>query len=85
MTALECFSIFGYVVGNWNPFTMKTPKENMKKLPATNTSDGEIYLVNKEEVFLPDDLQLRRIFETVEVPLFAWLLRQLSATWNMFF
>ncbi|PPD86168.1 hypothetical protein GOBAR_DD16901 [Gossypium barbadense] len=76
VTALECFSFWVYVVDNWNPFTMKTLKENMTKLPATNSSTGEIYLVNKEEVFLPDDLQLKMIFENVEVPLFAWLPRQ---------
>ncbi|XVE95086.1 hypothetical protein REPUB_Repub02eG0066000 [Reevesia pubescens] len=78
VTAVECFSFFAFVIDNWNPLTLETLKENLTKLPATTFTSDEIYLVSREEVFLPDDLQLKRIFENVGVPLFTWLPRHNS-------
>ncbi|OMO57453.1 hypothetical protein COLO4_35378 [Corchorus olitorius] len=78
VTAVECFSFFGFVLDNLNQCTLEALKKNLTKLPATIGRSEEIYLVSKEEVFVPDDLQLKRIFENVEVPLFTWFSRQRS-------
>ncbi|XVE70251.1 hypothetical protein DITRI_Ditri10aG0057500 [Diplodiscus trichospermus] len=78
VTALECLSLFSFVLDNWTPVTIEALKKNLTKLPATTCTIEEIYLVSREEVFLSDDLQLKRIFENVGVPLFTWLPKQSS-------
>ncbi|OMP11622.1 hypothetical protein CCACVL1_00391 [Corchorus capsularis] len=72
VTAVECFSFFAFFLDNFNPCILEALQKNLTKLPATTGKSEKIYLVSKEEVFLPDDLQLKRIFENAEVPLFTW-------------
>ncbi|OMO50899.1 hypothetical protein CCACVL1_30167 [Corchorus capsularis] len=76
VTAMECFSFFSFVLDNWNLCTLETLKKKLTKVPATTSTGEEIYLVSREDVFLPDDLQLKRLFDQAGVPLFTWLPRQ---------
>ncbi|CAB4280436.1 unnamed protein product [Prunus armeniaca] len=52
--------------------TEKALSEALVKVPVTSGSD-EIFLLNKCDVFLPDDLQLKDLFEKSSThPLFVW-------------
>ncbi|KAK9939066.1 hypothetical protein M0R45_015775 [Rubus argutus] len=73
VTVEECSSFWKYVVDNWNSELEDLLQKNLNKLPATISMAEEIYLINKEEVFIADDLQLKEIFLSFDkAPLFVW-------------
>ncbi|KAF4396679.1 hypothetical protein G4B88_028993 [Cannabis sativa] len=57
----------------WNDWTSSSD-HHVSKLCATaaTCSHDKIHLVDKESVFIPDDLHLKNIFENVSLPLFVW-------------
>ncbi|PRQ46163.1 putative histidine kinase-like ATPase domain-containing protein [Rosa chinensis] len=73
VTLVECCSFWEYVIDNWNPKVEETLRQKLTKLPATKSTAEEIYLINRTEVFLADDLQLKKTFLSYdEAPLFVW-------------
>ncbi|KAL6296081.1 hypothetical protein ACE6H2_004223 [Prunus campanulata] len=79
VTVAECSSFWEFVVGNWNQQVEDTLKQNLTKLPATVDTVDEPYLVSREEVFIADDLQLKKIFSSSnKVPLFVWIPKSIS-------
>lgn len=69
----ECSSFWEYMSKNWNSVTEEILKKNIIMLPATIISSKGIQLVEKSELFIPDDLQLKKLFTSVtEKPLFVW-------------
>ncbi|CAK9183112.1 unnamed protein product [Ilex paraguariensis] len=65
-------SFWNYISEHWNPCTEMALKISMTMLPAMDIS-GKVMLVEKEELFIPDDMHLRMAFtEASEKPLFVW-------------
>nr|DAD22702.1 TPA_asm: hypothetical protein HUJ06_024165 [Nelumbo nucifera] len=70
----ECCAFWLYVLRNWSSNSMmgKLLSNSLSKLPV-DTGTGEILLVGKQDVFIPDDLQLKDLFEKASLhPLFVW-------------
>lgn len=68
-----CCSFWEYVIANWNSEVAETLRQKLTKLPATKSTSEKIYLTNRTEVFLADDLQLKKNFLRYdEAPLFVW-------------
>lgn len=69
----DCSCFWRHMIDNWSSDTEAILKKNIIKLPACTLYDGGICLVEKNEVFIPDDLQLRKMFaEVSKEPLFMW-------------
>ncbi|KAF4379461.1 hypothetical protein G4B88_024446 [Cannabis sativa] len=68
----KCRSFWEGISKHWKPETIEAFKQHFTKLSATTGLDDEIHLVDKENVFIPDDLRLKSIFESVSLPLFVW-------------
>lgn len=68
----KCLSFWECISKNWKPETEETLEQNLTKFSATTCLNDTIHLVNKELVFIPDNLRLRKIFSNVSVPWFAW-------------
>ncbi|XP_068308008.1 uncharacterized protein [Pyrus communis] len=74
VTVRECSSFCEYIVDNWNQDVEENLKLNLIRLPATMSTVEEIYLMSREEVFIADDLQLKKIFSSFDkAPLFVWI------------
>ena len=74
VTAKECCSFWDYILKNWSPHTEDFLKKRLTKVPATTSTSERIHLVSKELVFIPDDLQLKHFFSSIDgIPLFVWL------------
>ncbi|KAH7847933.1 hypothetical protein Vadar_031793 [Vaccinium darrowii] len=72
VSSVELHSFWGYLAENWSALTERTIKKGITMLPAITTS-GIIQLVDRDEVFIPDDLKLKKLFgEVTEKPLFVW-------------
>ncbi|XP_058185661.1 uncharacterized protein LOC131302885 [Rhododendron vialii] len=72
VSSVELHSFWGYIAENWSAITERTVKKGLTMLPA-NTITGEVQLANRDEVFIPDDLKLKKLFgEASEKPLFVW-------------
>ncbi|KAL6955023.1 hypothetical protein U1Q18_041630 [Sarracenia purpurea var. burkii] len=72
VSSAELQSFWGYISENWNCITEKTIRKGLTMLPAT-TPSGTIQLAARDEVFIPDDLQLKKSFmEASDRPLFVW-------------
>ncbi|KAL7191652.1 hypothetical protein ACSBR2_023687 [Camellia fascicularis] len=67
----ECCAFWKFVMKHWSSKTEKFLAENLLKLPVFSGSD-EILLVDKRDVFIADDLQLKDIFEQSCNKLFVW-------------
>ncbi|XP_077227223.1 uncharacterized protein LOC143860448 isoform X2 [Tasmannia lanceolata] len=72
LTCPECGTFLLFVTKHWNKKTEKLLTDSMKKLPVGSAS-GEILLLDKQDVFIPDDLQLKDLFEKASPePIFVW-------------
>ncbi|KAJ7945657.1 ATP/DNA-binding protein [Quillaja saponaria] len=58
----ECCKFWGFIVQHWNPKTEKKLAQSLMKLPAGSGSEG-VFLVDKHDVFIADDLQLKHLFQ----------------------
>ncbi|XP_028082517.1 uncharacterized protein LOC114283846 [Camellia sinensis] len=68
----ECCAFWKFVMKHWSSKTEKFLAENLLKLPVFSGSD-EILLVDKRDVFIADDLQLKDLFkQSSRNPLFVW-------------
>ncbi|KAG5528305.1 hypothetical protein RHGRI_029096 [Rhododendron griersonianum] len=72
VSSVELHSFWGYIAENWSTITERTVKKGITMLPAITIS-GVVQLANRDEVFIPDDLKLKKLFgEASEKPLFVW-------------
>nr|GMC69936.1 Sacsin like [Ipomoea batatas] len=69
----ECCAFWEFIVNHWSSKTQKLVAENLSKLPVCSGQDDGILLLDKNDVFIADDLYKKDLFEqsTVE-PLFVW-------------
>ncbi|XP_021767703.1 uncharacterized protein LOC110732097 [Chenopodium quinoa] len=69
----ECSFFWSYILKNWNQEMEDTLKKKLAKVPSS-LPDGNIILVSKELVVVPDDLWPKKIFIGSEgSPLYMWL------------
>ncbi|XP_021754621.1 uncharacterized protein LOC110719947 [Chenopodium quinoa] len=72
LSSTECHSFWSFVLDNWTPETEKVLKQNLTELPAVSSTSG-IRLLRKEEVILPNDLLLKKMFMSLDkCPPFVW-------------
>ncbi|KAL6972990.1 hypothetical protein U1Q18_027164 [Sarracenia purpurea var. burkii] len=68
----ECCAFWQFVLKHWSSRTEKTLAEQLTKLPVISGS-GEILLVERDDAFIADDLQLKELFnQSSSKPLFVW-------------
>ncbi|KAL5558728.1 hypothetical protein UlMin_034939 [Ulmus minor] len=73
VTTNECYSFWAFILKHWNPETLEILKQNLTKISATSWVSDGIHLLNREQVFLPDDLRLVKLFASnASFPLFVW-------------
>jgi len=72
LTDAECSFFWGYMVKNWNSETENVLTKTIAKVPAMSLDKG-ILLLSKENVFIPDNLWLKKMFMNLgDSPLFVW-------------
>ncbi|CAA0837120.1 Unknown protein [Striga hermonthica] len=73
LASCECLAFWSYVARHWGPKAREALSESFQKLPVFSGSGG-ILLVDKRDVFIPDDLYLKDLFErsASSRPLFVW-------------
>nr|XP_017217484.1 PREDICTED: uncharacterized protein LOC108195062 [Daucus carota subsp. sativus] len=72
LTHNESCAFWGFVVKNWSSRTAEILTQQLLKLPVYSGSNA-IILVNKHDVFIADDLQLKDLFEKSSLgQLFVW-------------
>ncbi|GKV36362.1 hypothetical protein SLEP1_g44503 [Rubroshorea leprosula] len=68
----ECNAFWGYVMRQQSSRTERILAERLVKLPVDSGSDG-VLLLDKRDVFIADDLQLKDVFVSHSPhPLFVW-------------
>ncbi|XP_042504941.1 uncharacterized protein LOC122081759 [Macadamia integrifolia] len=72
LTETDCCAFWVNVAKHWTPKAKKLLAENILKVPV-ETGTGGILLSNKQDVFIPDDLQLKDKLQKASLhPLFVW-------------
>ncbi|KAM7252657.1 hypothetical protein ACFE04_008166 [Oxalis oulophora] len=69
ITHAECCAFWGCVVRHWGSHTQKKFADTVTKLPIESTAGG-ISLMDKANIFIADDLQLKEIFQKSAI--FVW-------------
>ncbi|KAL5791559.1 hypothetical protein ACOSP7_000153 [Xanthoceras sorbifolium] len=68
----ECCAFWGCVMRHWSLKTEALVADSLVKLPVDSGSDG-ILLIDRRDVFIADDLQLKDAFEKSSCPsIFVW-------------
>ncbi|KAG6508897.1 hypothetical protein ZIOFF_034279 [Zingiber officinale] len=70
LTVQQCSAFWVFIADNWNCYTQKHLLESISKLPV-QSNDGVI-LSKKQDVFIPDDLFLKELFDMVSETIFVW-------------
>ncbi|KAJ8420838.1 hypothetical protein Cgig2_013393 [Carnegiea gigantea] len=69
----ECSAFWGHVIRYWSTKTEQMISESVAKVPAVCPTSDDVQLVDKLDVFLPDDLLLKDLFgKSSPYPLFVW-------------
>ncbi|XP_019185040.1 PREDICTED: uncharacterized protein LOC109180010 [Ipomoea nil] len=69
----ECCAFWEFIVNHWSSKTQKLVAENLSKLPVCSVHDDGILLLDRNDVFIADDLYKKELFEQSCVdPLFVW-------------
>lgn len=68
---VDCCAFWDFVAKHWSPKIKGLVSDFIRKVPVSMGSGG-IRLVNKDDVFIPNDLQLRDLFEKACPDIFAW-------------
>ncbi|XP_043713019.1 uncharacterized protein LOC122661626 [Telopea speciosissima] len=72
LTESDCCAFWVNVAKLWTEKAKKHFAENLLKVPV-ETGTGGILLSNKQDVFIPDDLQLKDMLQKASIhPLFVW-------------
>jgi sacsin len=69
----KCFKFWMFVLKHLSTNTEKKLSERLIKLPVT-TGSNEVFLLDKEDVFIPDNLHLKTLFEQEKI--FVWYPQQ---------
>ncbi|KAI3688637.1 hypothetical protein L2E82_46363 [Cichorium intybus] len=72
ITHKECCAFWEFVAQNWNPRTEVAFKNNLLKLPVSDCNSDGIFLSDKHDVFIGDDLFLTDLFQSCSRPIFVW-------------
>ncbi|KAK1407154.1 hypothetical protein QVD17_38765 [Tagetes erecta] len=80
ITHTECCAFWGFVVRNWNSNTEETFNKSLSKLPVSSPNSDEIYLSDKRDVFIGDDLFVTDLFQSSPCPIFVWYPQPSSKT-----
>ncbi|KAJ0578478.1 putative histidine kinase/HSP90-like ATPase superfamily [Helianthus annuus] len=80
ITHTECCAFWEFVVKNLNPETEKTFNKSFSKLPVSSPGSDGIFLSDKRDVFISDDLFLTDLFQRCSRPIFVWYPQPSSKT-----
>ncbi|KAL9996665.1 putative histidine kinase/HSP90-like ATPase superfamily [Helianthus debilis subsp. tardiflorus] len=80
ITHSECCAFWEFVVKNWNLKTEETFNQSFSKLPVSSSSSDGIFLSDKRDVFIGDDLFLTDLFQSCSRPTFVWYPQPSSKT-----
>ncbi|KAJ0703887.1 putative histidine kinase/HSP90-like ATPase superfamily [Helianthus annuus] len=80
ITHTECCAFWEFVVKNWNLKTEETFNQSFSKLPVSSSSSDGIFLSDKRDVFIGDDLFLADLFQSCSRPTFVWYPQPSSKT-----
>ncbi|GAU26213.1 hypothetical protein TSUD_354350 [Trifolium subterraneum] len=69
----KCWKFWMFILKHLDTNTEKKLSERLIKLPVT-TGSNEIFLLDKEDVFIPDNLHLKKLFE--QEKFFVWYPQQ---------
>ncbi|CAH1443071.1 unnamed protein product [Lactuca virosa] len=75
ITLHECCAFWEFVVQNWYPTTQETFSNNLLKIPVLDPNSNGIFLFDKRDIFIADDLFLTDLFLQsccYSHPIFAW-------------
>ncbi|CAI9283722.1 unnamed protein product [Lactuca saligna] len=72
ITHEECCAFWEFVVRNWYPRTENTFKNYLWKLPVLDPTSNGIFLVDKRDLFIGDDLFLTDLFKSSSRRIFVW-------------
>ncbi|KAG6508896.1 hypothetical protein ZIOFF_034278 [Zingiber officinale] len=70
LTVQQCSAFWVFIVKHWNSNTEKLLQGSISKVPVQ--SNDEVILSNKQDVFIPDDLLLKELFDKVSGTIFVW-------------
>lgn len=59
----ECCAFWVHVIRHWSEKSKKHISESVSKIPAVSNDLGDILLLKKQDIFLPNDLLLKDLFE----------------------
>ncbi|XP_022135202.1 uncharacterized protein LOC111007222 isoform X2 [Momordica charantia] len=69
----KCFKFWKYVTKHYNSKTEQAVIDAIAKVPAVSGSDESVFLFDKRDVFVADDLRLKDVFEENSPhPIFVW-------------
>ncbi|KAI3688635.1 hypothetical protein L2E82_46360 [Cichorium intybus] len=68
----ECCAFWEFVARNWNPTTEDAFKNNILKLPVLDPTFNGIFVFDKCDAFIGDDLFLTDLFQSCCRPIFVW-------------
>ncbi|KAL6495801.1 hypothetical protein OROGR_030364 [Orobanche gracilis] len=72
LSSNECIAFWVFIVKHWSTVTQRALSEKIQKLPVFSGSD-RIPLMDKDDVFIADDLCLKELFEkAASQPIFIW-------------
>ncbi|KAK9080568.1 hypothetical protein SSX86_000326 [Deinandra increscens subsp. villosa] len=80
ITHTECCAFWEFVVKNWNSKTEETFTKSLSKLPVSSPNSDGIFLSDKHDVFIGDDLFLVDLFQSFSRPIFVWYPQPSSKT-----
>uniref|UniRef100_A0ACD5XLK8 Uncharacterized protein n=1 Tax=Avena sativa TaxID=4498 RepID=A0ACD5XLK8_AVESA len=71
LTVADCSAFWGFFLENWTKSTENNVSSCFQKVPVC--TDGNIILSKKEDIFIPDDLLLKDLFDKLpQESLFIW-------------
>ncbi|XP_042395856.1 uncharacterized protein LOC121986113 isoform X1 [Zingiber officinale] len=70
LTVQQCSAFWVFIAKHWNSNSVKLMLGSISKLPVE--SNDELILSNKQDVFIPDDLLLKELFDKVSGTIFVW-------------
>ncbi|KAK9155324.1 hypothetical protein Sjap_002804 [Stephania japonica] len=80
LTSAECLAFWVFISKHWSSKTQNLLSDSLTKLPVSADSDT-VLLIDKDNVFIPDDLLLKQLFEESSTdPLFVWYPRRSSSS-----
>ncbi|KAM6594754.1 hypothetical protein CsatA_002457 [Cannabis sativa] len=69
----QCWKFWSYIIRHSSSKEEKSFLDELEKVPTANSGCNDIVLLNKHDVFVADDLQLKDLFEQCSAqPIFVW-------------